>query len=60
MCKKNRATNFTITDTELSVSELFQFIIIPNYYNNRNPDSNAQLAGININQKYQCRYKTNT
>ena len=33
--------------------QLHQLKIIQNYYNILNQDSNAQLAGININQKYQ-------
>ena len=33
--------------------------IIRNCYNNWNQDSNAQLTGIDINQKYKHKHKTN-
>ena len=47
----NQATTFAITDPKFCV----QLMTMQNYCNNENQDSNAQLAGINMNQKQQHR-----
>ena len=46
----NRATTFSIAA---------KFVMMQNYCNNWNQDSDAQLIGININQQYQQKYKMN-
>ena len=56
----NRATTFSITDTKIYVPFVaVKFVMMQNYCNNWNQDSDAQLIGININQQYQQKYKMN-
>ena len=47
----NQATTFAIIDPKFCV----QLMTMQNYCNNENQDSNAQLTGINVNQKQQHR-----
>ena len=53
-------TKFEITDTKLYVPmQLYKLKIMQNCLNNQNLILKEQLAGININQKFEQKEKTN-